>query len=439
MNTTTINQLWTKSKVLIKAFIVLVIFLLLQIPALYVKSLVEEREARQKDAIAEVSSKWASKQTVAGPMIVVPYYERSTSNNEQTFQKHLLTILPGELKITADVQPQEKSRGIYKVMLYHSSIHMAAKFQQPDINKLNIPIESLLWKEAYIKLFVEDVKGLDDEIKVKYQNQQLQLSPFEVGQELSSPVQINSPGELENAEFSTDISLNGSEQLLFTPVGKSTSVEMHSAWPHPSFTGDILPQHSQVSNNGFNAEWKSFSHKRNFPQQWKDNNFKTDEPSAAESANINSAAFGADFFIPVNGYQKTLRSVKYAALCIILTFAAFFLIETNNKKSVHPFHYLLVGVALILFYTLLLSLSEYIGFNASYLIAAAATIALVGWFVSGLLQSLKASSLLSAILVLLYTYIFTILQLQDYSLLLGSVGLFITLAVIMHFSKKMQW
>jgi len=134
-----------------------------------------------------------------------------------------------------------------------------------------------------------------------------------------------------------------------------------------------------------------------------------------------------------------MRSIKYSLLCLVLTFAAFFLIETTNKKSAHPFQYGLVGLALILFYTLLLSFSEYIGFNASYVIATLATIGLVGWFVKDILSSGKLAVLLSVSLLLLYGYIFTILQLQDYSLLLGSIGLFVTLAVIMRFSRNIQW
>jgi len=203
---------------------------------------------------------------------------------------------------------------------------------------------------------------------------------------------------------------------------------MQSNWPDPSFTGTQLPDTSEISENGFMAKWKSLSHTRNFPQAWKDNSY-----------NLSSASFGTDLFIPVNGYQKTMRSVKYAILCILLTFTGFFLIETNNKRSVHPVQYALIGFALILFYTLLLSFSEYIGFNGAYAIATTATIGLITWFVKGLLQSMKLSILLSLVLVLLYSYIFTILQLQDYALLLGSVGLFLTLAVVMYYSRKIQW
>ena len=176
------------------------------------------------------------------------------------------------------------------------------------------------------------------------------------------------------------------------------------------------------------SKWKSLSHTRNFPQAWKDNSY-----------DISSSAFGANIFIPVNSYQKIPRSVKYAVICILLTFTAFFLIETVNKKAVHPFQYGLVGLALILFYTLLLSFSEYIGFNSAYIVATICTIGLICWFVKGVLNSGRLSMLLSMILVLLYSYVFTILQLQDYALLLGSIGLFITLGVVMYFSRKFQW
>ena len=154
---------------------------------------------------------------------------------------------------------------------------------------------------------------------------------------------------------------------------------------------------------------------------------------------MNNAAFGTDLYVPVSGYQKTMRSVKYAVLCILLTFAAFFLIETVNKKSVHPLQYGLVGIALVIFYTLLLSFSEYMQFNASYIISTIATVGLITWFVKGVLGSVRLSALLSMILVLMYGYIFTILQLQDYALILGSIGLFITLAVVMYFTRKIKW
>ncbi len=234
---------------------------------------------------------------------------------------------------------------------------------------------------------------------------------------------------MKNVRFFADIHISGSEQLLFTPTGKTTTVKLNSVWPHPSFSGNFLPHSTEVNSKGFNATWKSLAHNRNFPQQWKGD-------AAIE---LNTSSFGVDLFIPVNGYQKTIRSVKYAALCILLTFASFFLIETVNKKPVHPLQYGLIGLALILFYTLLLSFSEYMDFNWAYFISATATIGLIGWFVKGILSSLRLSTILSSVLLLVYSYVFTILQMQDYALILGSIGLFISLGVIMYFSRKISW
>lgn len=457
---TTLNTVWSKSKILVKGLIIFFLVLLLLIPTFYVQSLIEEREARQKEAIAEVSSKWARRQTITGPFVVLPYWQADgDSASAKARVKHYAYFLPDDLQVAATVTPQEKHRGIYKVMLYNSRIDMKGSFRELTPARLNIPAENILWNEAAVKLSISDTKGLNEELRVRWNDTTLALAPQTTNdpsapEALSAPLPLTGVDDLRNVSFSSTVDLNGSEQLLFTPVGKSTTVQLESKWPHPSFTGDILPQSTEVKDSGFKATWKSLSHKRSFPQQWKDNAYTiTLVPNRSASTatttttttatftgnNINTGSFGADLFVPVSDYQKTMRSVKYAILCILLTFAAFFLIETTNNKSVHPIQYGLIGLALILFYTLLLSFSEYIGFNLSYLIAAAATIGLITWFVRGILTSGRLSAVLAAVLLLMYTYIFTILQLQDYSLLFGSIGLFITLAVIMHFSKRIQW
>jgi inner membrane protein len=261
---------------------------------------------------------------------------------------------------------------------------------------------------------------------------------------MEAAVPLTGEASLQGIRFSTALNFGGSEQILFTPLGKTSTVKVSAKWPHPSFTGDILPQSSLIKQDSFSAQWKSLAHKRTFPQQWKGNQYsmRSGDQNMRTETNlyqVGAAAFGVNLFIPVNGYQKTMRSIKYAVLCILLTFAAFFLIDTIHKKSVHPLQYGLIGIALVLFYLLLLSFSEYIGFNAAYAIAAVATIGLIGWFLKGVLSSGKLSFLLSVILLFVYSYVFTILQLQDYALLLGSIGLFATLAVIMYFSRKIQW
>lgn len=459
---TIVADVWTKGKILVKAGIIVVLVLLLMIPAHYVQELVREREARQKEAIAEVSGKWAGRQTVTGPMIVLPYWQtESETGGKRIRSKHYAFFLPEELSIKATVTPQQRKRGIYQVMLYTSAIAISGSFNQLSLQKLNIPAEDVLWAEAFIKVNIADVKGLNDELVINWNGQAVLLSPQAIDDRsgapgLTAPILLQGPDALKDLRFATQFNLNGTEQVLFTPVGKATTVALSSRWPHPSFTGDILPQSSSIKDSGFSATWKSLAHRRSFPQQWKDDaytvkpfyrpvegssyaNVDYATPSATVNTNINASAFGADLFVPVNSYQKTMRSVKYAILCILLTFAAFFLIETANKRSVHPFHYGLIGIALILFYTLLLSFSEYIGFDLSYVIASVATIGLIACFVKGILGSFRLSGILSGVLVLVYAYVFTILQLQDYSLLFGSIGLFVTLGVIMYFSRKFQW
>jgi len=443
----TAGAIWQKSKWIIKGCIIGLLAILMMIPMLYVKNLILEREQRQREATSEISSKWAGAQNIAGPVLCIPFLETKVDTaGKRITTEHIAYFLPDILNINSSVNPTEKHRGIFKVMLYNTKINITGSFNKVQFEKLSISAEALLLNKAFVKLNLSDIQGLNDPVKLKWKDSVV-----------SAPVQLNSIADLENISFSTDIDLNGSEQLLFTPLGKSTTVTVNSSWKDPSFNGSILPQPTEVSDSGFTATWKSMAHARSFPQQWEDDEFSVDafvppvlrrnedysvigvSDSYNSQNSVSKSSFGVNLFIPVNGYQKTLRTVKYALLCILLTFAAFFLIETVHKKSAHPFQYGLVGLALILFYTLLLSFSEYTGFNIAYLISSTATIGLIAWFVKGILQSGKATTVLSVVLVLIYSYIFSILQLQDYALLFGSIGLFLTLAVIMYFSRKISW
>ena len=434
MENNIVTNIWQKSKTIIKGLIIVVMVLLLLIPAYFVQELIREREERQKEAFNEVSSKWADRQNITGPVLVIPYNKPSTDNNGKPILiKSSAYFLPDQLTINSTVSPIRKYRGIYQVMLYSSTVNINGNFTSLPIEKLKLVPGDLIWNEAYVCFGISDTKGLKEEMKMNWDSSILSFTPANVNNAVFkdcfvSPVSINFAEASKALNFSGQISFNGSQQLLFTPVGRQTTVQMQSTWTDPSFTGGRLPDTSVINKNGFVANWQSLFHTRNFPQAWKD-----------ESYDLNSSSFGTDLFIPVNGYQKTMRAVKYAILCILLTFVAFFLIETNNKKSAHPLQYALIGFALILFYTMLLSFSEYIGFNAAYAIAAVATIGLITWFIKGILQSGRSTTLLSIVLVLVYSYVFTILQLQDYALLLGSIGLFLTLAVIMYFSRKIQW
>jgi inner membrane protein len=447
MNTTT-ESFWQKSKILVKGLLIGFLILLLLIPTFLVQNLIEEREQRQKEAVQEVSSKWAGRQNIAGPILVIPYLDTyADAQNKIVTTKLFAYVLPDSLNIVSTVQPQERSRGIYKVMLYTAQASVTGAFNNTTFSRLQIPADKILWSQAFVRFHLSDPKGLNEELKLRWNDSLLVLTPAAEsgpGEAMEAAVPLTDEASLQGIRFSTALNFGGSEQILFTPLGKTSTVKVSAKWPHPSFTGDILPQSSLIKQDSFSAQWKSLAHKRTFPQQWKGNQYsmRSGDQNMRTETNlyqVGAAAFGVNLFIPVNGYQKTMRSIKYAVLCILLTFAAFFLIDTIHKKSVHPLQYGLIGIALVLFYLLLLSFSEYIGFNAAYAIAAVATIGLIGWFLKGVLSSGKLSFLLSVILLFVYSYVFTILQLQDYALLLGSIGLFATLAVIMYFSRKIQW
>lgn len=444
------------SRLLIKGLIIGFLVLGLMIPTYFVTNLIEEREARQRQAIQEVSSKWAGRQNLAGPMLVLPFMQTvEDTAGKKKQQRQLAYFLPNELNVVTRLMPQERSRGIFKVMLYESQNELSGSFDSLPLEHLKINPANVLWSEAFVQFSLTDPKGLNDELSLRWNDRTVTFATagLEAGgtTKMIAPLKITSPSDLQEVRFSGKIALNGSESLYLTPVGKSTTYSLQSSWPHPSFAGSILPLQTTISDSGFTAKWKSMAHKRAFPQQWEGDDYATKLPVVQvqyedgeavmpyTKYNLGNDAFGVDLFIPIDDYQKAMRSIKYAVLCIVLTFTAFFLVETAHKRLVHPFQYALIGVALVLFYLLLLSISEYTGFNWAYIIAAIATISLIGWFVRGLLGTTKLSMILAIVLVLLYSYVFTILQLQDFSLLLGSIGLFLTLAVVMRYSKQFRW
>jgi inner membrane protein len=243
---------------------------------------------------------------------------------------------------------------------------------------------------------------------------------------MAVPVVLSSDGK-NNFEF--EIALKGSQTLHVIPVGKTTDVTMQSPWQNPSFGGAFLPTERNITDKGFTASWKVLHLNRNFPQQW----------ISSAAPNISDSAFGVELFTPNDGYQQTSRSVKYAILVIALTFMVFFFNEMLNKKRVHAFQYILIGFALCIFYTLLLSISEYLNFNWAYGIASAMTLGLVFWYSKSILGENRPAVIILLLMGLLYGFIFTIIQLEDAALLVGTLGLFVILAVVMYISKKIDW
>jgi len=428
-----IKTIWDRNKMVLKSFFIGLLMLLLLIPTTFIQDLVSERQSHLAEAVKEISSKWAGSQTITGPVIGIPYMETVTSEKNTTEVKKWAYFLPDKLDIQARIVPEKRYRGIYEVVVYTSELQIKGAYDSLHIAELNIPADKLLWNESAVFFNISDVQGLKDEMALHLAGNTLSLVPAKYSSDqfknaLSAALPASLAGAHGPLDFSATVQLKGSGNLLFVPAGKTTTVKAVSSWPDPSFAGSYLPDLRTVKDSGFAADWKVLYLNRNYPQQWK-----------GDTHEMDGSAFGVNLIIPVDGYQQTTRSVKYAVLIILLTFTAFFLIEWIYRRAIHSLQYILVGLALCLFYTLLLSFSEYIGFNKAYLTAAVATILLIAWYVRSILRSAKMSLFIGALLTLLYGFIFTLIQLQDYALLMGSIGLFITLGVVMYFSRKIKW
>jgi inner membrane protein len=234
--------------------------------------------------------------------------------------------------------------------------------------------------------------------------------------------------------FSFELDLKGSKQLSFLHTGKTTDVEVTGNWASPSFDGRYLPNYRKVNENGFTARWRMLYFNRPFAQQWAADDSVLNKMQAQENA-----IFGVKLKLPVDQYQKTMRTSKYGILIILLTFISLFLTELISKQKIHAFNYLLIGAAMVVYYTLLLSFSEQIGFNLAYLIASVATIVLITVFLSSLLQKRAASMLFALLLTIFYVFIYVIIQLEDLALLIGSIALFAIISALMYFSRKINW
>lgn len=457
-----------RNSVILRLILIGVLSLLLLIPTGMIKSIVGEREARSQEAIDEVSSKWSNEQTIAGPILTVPYkkYVKDKDNPNKVVEiTSYAHFLPERLDISGDIEPKMLNRGMYDVVVYNSKLDLTGSFKAPDWTKLNINPADAHLDQATVSLNIPDMRGIKEKIAFNWNNAAINLEPGVQGDiakylDLTVPIQYDESeqfGEVRpmikempmgvaltsasgvsakvpvsndgSYSFKLALNLNGSQRLNFLPLGSETNVEIKSTWNNPSFDGTFLPDERSVTDSGFTAKWKVLQFNRNYPQSF----------SELSNANMVGSAFGVKLMVPVDQYQKTSRAVKYAILTIALTFLIFFFVEIFNRIRIHPFQYILVGLALVLFFTLLLSISEHLGFNYAYLISAASILIMTSLYAKTVFKNIRATAIMFLILAAIYTFIYTILQLQDYALLIGSIGLFFILAAVMFISRKINW
>lgn len=420
---------WFQNSITIKSIIVGVLILVLLIPAGMISNLIHERNSLRNSVVSEINYKWGNPQTIAGPIITIPYktYYKHEGKIKESIQHAY--FLPDDLDIIGNLNPEIRYRGIYKVVVYNTVLEFNGNFLKPDFTDWKINESDILWEDATLSIRIPDMRGIKDNIKINWNKETYDVSPGINNQNnytgVSTKIHIQ---EAKNNKFNFSINLNGSENLNFIPVGKETNVTINSTWSNPSFEGSFLPYKRDITENGFSASWKVLHLNRSYPQKW-----------IKDSYSINSSSFGVKLLLPVDHYQKSLRSVKYAIMFISLTFLVFFFTEILNKKRIHPIQYLLVGLGLSVFYTLLVSLSEQINFNIAYLLSSLSIISLITIYSHSIFKNKKLTAIIAFVLIILYLFLFVILQMQDYSLLLGSIGLFVALAIVMYLSKRVDW
>lgn len=432
-----------------------VIALVLLVVSLLIYPLVTERTENANKAVASIAAPWGREQTIGGPMLVVPFEEitgRETTEGREITERREMVFMPDSLSITATVEPEVRARGIYRALLYRSEALVAGTFNR--VLQAQFPnAKQIYWEEASLRYGVSDIVGLKNFVQCEAGDTVLILDKVtnKTSEQFSYPsaliAAVDSQLLREGFPFRMQVSLNGNETVRFCPMGRTTDVEMDLKWGNPSFVGRFLPDTREVGEDHTRARWRVLSINHRIPAS-----FTIDEESMNESdcyydynkgrddgSWVPDNEFAVKLLQPVSHYTQVDRAVKYAILLIVFTFLTIFFCDYFAKKSIPLFAYLLVGVAVLLFYTLLLSLSELVGFGWAYAVSTLAVIGLSTTYLHGFLSERLYTMIGGGVMVLLYGMMYILLTLENLPLLVGSIFLFVVLAVIMRLSLKMRW
>jgi inner membrane protein len=420
------------------------LMLLLLLPMARIRDLIRERQAARDTVVQDIARSAAYAQTITGPILIVPYTRRI---NEQSLgaDRQLVTItrevvgelrlLPQALDVGGRLSTEERQRGIYRAQVIN------ADYGVKD------DVASYRFGEPRLALGITDIRGIGNALSLTTGNAKIEFRPgagsklFESG--VHAPLKLGDSSVSnttagQRVDYAVELKLQGTGSFNVTPVGRETHVMLTSDWPHPSFEGEFLPRAREINKDGFSAEWQTSFFATNMEEV-----LARCRPEAApegQSCNeFNARHFGVSFIDPVDQYLKSERATKYAFLFIGLTFGGFILLEVLKRVSVHPVQYGLVGLALALFFLLLLSFSEHIGFAAAYAVSACACVGLITFYVVHALQSRGQGAGFGLGLAGLYGLLYGILSSEDYALLMGSILVFGLLAVVMVLTRRVNW
>lgn len=424
-----------KSALFWKVMTLLGCMVVLLIPLNMLSSLVNERSSYRDDVEQSLRQSASGPQTITGPLIAIPITELTTvMEDDKEIKKERRFIryyLPENLSIVGKQTVEPRHIGIYEGQIWRTAITLNATFNRQLLSNEVGP--DTLIGTPYVVLAVGDSRGIGKVGELDINGESYPIEPGSnlpgVGQGLHAVLPVKRLQD-EKLTLRFNLDLMGTKQLAVVPVGRNSQFNLTSNWPHPGFIGDFLPQQRTVTDSGFSASWQS---------TWFANNLNTSFYDGRIIDVDHLPAFSVTVTNPVDQYQLTDRAVKYAILLIGLTFMSFFLLETLTGLRVHPMQYLLVGLSLVMFYLVLLAVSEHIGFNGAWLLASLVCAGINGFYLKAVLNSGKASAMFTMGLLMLDAVLWQLLQSEDSALLLGTGVLFVALSAIMLLTRNIDW
>lgn len=434
-----------------KLVVIGVLGLALWIPNSIIGLLVRERAERRDEVINEISATWGRAQNFEGPVLSLPVHRWSVDEDGRRIRRTAwLHQLPEMLEITGSLEPEIRYRAIYEVVLYRGRLKLVGAFPPMDPHRWGVESEDVQWHEAVLSFGISDPKGLREVPRLTLAGEEVPLEPGEgrgpFAEGLGAKLELGSFGGSADLAlvFEIEVEIAGSERLHFLPLGRETDVQLDAQWPNPNFDGAFLPDQRTVDQDGFTASWRVLSLHRDVPQHWLSGDASGDgwvlENDFCDvfGGALQNASFGVELLFPVDAYQRTMRTVKYSVLFSLLTLLGFFAVEVGGKTSIHPVQYIVIGFALCIFYTLLLSLSEIIGFNPAYAVASVVIVGLIAAYVQAIVRSRLLTALCGGVLAVVYGSLFIMLQLEELALLMGTILLLVLCAVVMALTHRLN-
>lgn len=436
-----------------KIIIIVVLGLLLLIPMTFINSVVKDRIRYQNEAISSIIEPVGDSANIQGVVIAIPYLEKfiDSDTKEIGYTRKYIFYMPNEYNVTGDVEVTSLSRGIFKAPIFNSKLNITGRFDKYNAEIYNLDENNtiILYDEAMIILGIGNKKNLmklpniliNQNEKLKYYEKNININLNMFNNKFLYTISRDSI--LNGFDFNITMDIQGGNSLIITPLASENTFKISSKWKDPSFTGGFLPTKREVNNNGFNAEWNIASFNTSFTKYWtideNSNRLNNIDNTQYYTSNQESNNVLISFLLLNDNYQKTSRSVKYAILFIFIPFFVLFLCEVLSKKRIHPVQYILIGIANAIFYLLLLAISEHINFNISYFISALMVTALTSIYIGYIIKSPKYTISMAIVEALIYIFLFGILQLTDYALLMGTLGLFAVIALAMYFTRNVDW